>query len=120
MTFTSIEITLARSIRNGTSETPSRVDDAIGSMRSCRAMADLETMTRHDLMRLRADIDRAISTAGERDKRKALQAAENAVREHGFTLAEIAQLTAKGGRGVKRVTSERAARYRNPDNPEQT
>ena len=83
-------------------------------------MADLETMTRHDLMRLRADIDRAISTAGERDKRKALQAAENAVREHGFTLAEIAQLTAKGGRGVKRVTSERAARYRNPDNPEQT
>ena len=83
-------------------------------------MADLESMSRLDLIKLCADLDRAISTAGERDRRKALQAAENAVREHGFTLAEIAQRASKGGRGAKPARSNRPAHFRNADNPEQT
>lgn len=81
---------------------------------------DFETMSREDLMKLRTNIDKAIATAGERDRRNALRAAEAAVREHGFTLAEIADLTARGARGPRRAKADGAARYRNPDHPEQT
>ncbi len=78
-------------------------------------MLDLETMSRQELMSLRANLDKAISTAGERDRRKALQAAEDAVRAHGFTLADVAQLAGAGARGSRRTKTERAAEDRNPD-----
>ena len=97
-----------------------RVDDAAGANRGCRTMVDLETMSREELMRLRANLDKAISTAGERDRRNALKAAEEAVREHGFSLAEIAQLAAGGARATKRPRTSGSVQYRNPDNPEQT
>ena len=63
-------------------------------------------MSRQDLMKLRADLDRAISVAGERDKRNALKAAEAAVCEHGYNLAEIARMTSTGSPGLKRAKSE--------------
>ncbi|EYD74953.1 DNA-binding protein, H-NS family [Rubellimicrobium mesophilum DSM 19309] len=81
---------------------------------------DLESMSRDELMKLRASLDKAISTAGERDRRNALKAAEDAVRQHGFTLAEIADMAPKGGRGMRHAKSSGAAQYRNPDNLEQT
>ena len=83
-------------------------------------MVDLETMSRQDLMKLRTDLDKAISVAGERDKRNALKAAEEAAREHGFSLAEIAKLAAPGARATRRAEVNGSVRYRNPDNPEQT
>ena len=99
---------------------PGRVDGATGANKGYRTMLDFETMSREELMRLRANLDKAISTAGERDKRKALQAAEEAVREHGFSLAEIGQLAAGGARATKRAKTDGSTRYRKPDNPEQT
>jgi DNA-binding protein H-NS len=83
-------------------------------------MLDLETMSREELVSLRANLDKAISTAAERDRRKALRAAEEAVRAHGFTLADVAHLAGAGARGARRTKTERAPAYRNPDNPEQT
>ena len=86
-------------------------------------MFDFETMSREELVRLRANLEKAISSAGERDRRNALRAAEAAVREHGFTLADIAQLAARGAgsaRTARRAKAEGAPAYRNPDNPEQT
>ncbi|EYD75330.1 DNA-binding protein, H-NS family [Rubellimicrobium mesophilum DSM 19309] len=81
---------------------------------------DLEMKSREELMKLRADLEKAISAAGERDRRNALEAAEDAVREHGFTLAEIAELAARGARATRRPRADSAVRYRNRDNPEQT
>jgi len=90
---------------------------------------DYETMSRADLTKLRGNIDRAISSTGDRDKRAALKAAEDAVREHGFTLAELVPLmggAAGSGRGKGRRASGGApkaasdVRFRNPEDHAQT
>lgn len=92
------------------------------------ATIDFETMTRAELIELRGQLDKAISTAGERDRQKALKAAEDLAREHGFTLAELVAGGGKG-RGAGRRGSRSAAssssapsdaKYRNPENPDQT
>ncbi|TNC45043.1 H-NS histone family protein [Rubellimicrobium rubrum] len=86
-------------------------------------------MTRAELVELRGKIDRAIAAAGERDRQRALKAAEDLAREHGFSLAElVGSGTAKGrSAGTKRgpradATSSAPsnAKYRNPDNADQT
>ena len=88
-------------------------------------MTDYDTMSRKELMALRANIDKAIASVGDRERRDALKAAEAAARERGFTLDELVGLMggAKGrGRRAAGASSApaNAARYRNPDNPEQT
>jgi DNA-binding protein H-NS len=86
-------------------------------------MAEYETMSRQELMKLRADIDRAIASVGDREKRAALKAAEAAAREHGFSLTELAaEMGGARGRAPGRAKSEGAApaRFRNPDDPTQT
>jgi DNA-binding protein H-NS len=91
-------------------------------------MTDYETMSRKELMSLRANIDKAIAAVGDRERRSALKAAEAAAREHGYTLDELADLMggSKGrsrraaGAGASSSGPANAPRYRNPDNPEQT
>ena len=89
-------------------------------------MTDLETMSRGDLMKLRANVDRAIATVADRDKRNALKAAEEAARGHGFSLADLMDLMgggrpARAAKGASRSGKPPAeARFRNPDNAEQT
>ena len=95
-------------------------DGVIGGSKGHRTMPDLKTMSRKELMKLRADVDKAISAAGERDRRNALKAAEEAVREHGLTLAEIAPLVAAEPRTRMGAKAEISVRYRNLDDPEQT
>ncbi|ARC36573.1 H-NS histone family protein [Paracoccus yeei] len=74
---------------------------------------DLDKMSLRDLRDLRSKVDKAIATFEDRRKREALSAVENAAREFGFSLAELA--SAKGaGRG--RV----AAKYANPEDPNAT
>jgi len=86
---------------------------------------EYEHMSRKELMQLRANIDKAIATVGDRDKRNALKAAEDAAREHGFTLTELMPLMTQARRGrpgkaMSEVVPGAAPRYRNPDNPDQT
>ncbi len=80
---------------------------------------DLDSLSRADLAKLRADVDRAIAGAAE------------AAREHGFSLAELTGGASPGrATGAKRAgrsgTSDSSspapseAKYRNPENPEQT
>jgi DNA-binding protein H-NS len=91
-------------------------------------MIDLDKLSRDELVRLRADVDRAIASVADREKRAALKAAEEAARERGFSLSDLMGLVAAaGGRGRgRRTASARAesapppARYRNPANPSQT
>lgn len=90
---------------------------------------DLEAMTRAELLELRARVDRAIASAGERDRRRALEAAEAMAQEHGFSLAELVGGEAgsgknRGRRGTRSAGAPSPApsdlRYRNPENPDQT
>ena len=88
-------------------------------------MADYETMSRAELTKLRKDIDRAIATVGDRDKRNALKAAEAAAREHGFSLTDLQAAMAPGkrtrGSAKPEGTDEvRAVRFRNPEDHTQT
>ncbi len=75
---------------------------------------DFSSMSRDELTKLRADIDRAM--------------AEAAAREHGFSLAELTAGTsnghvARGKRGGRSAASASSpptpseALYRNPENP---
>jgi DNA-binding protein H-NS len=88
---------------------------------------DYENMSRKELMQLRANIDKAIASVGDRERRNALRAAEEAAREHGFSLSELMPLMgANPGRGRGRRSGNpapgpaNAPRYCNPENAEQT
>jgi DNA-binding protein H-NS len=93
---------------------------------------DLTTMSREELARLRADIDRAMAGAAERERRAAREAAEAAAREHGFSLADLtAGVGASAGRGKGRksagatstapsASEVREVRFRNPQDHSQT
>ena len=92
------------------------------------ATPDFEAMTRAELVELRGKIDRAIAAAGERDRQRALKAAEDLAREHGFSLAELVGSGTGKGRGAGKRGGRTAAaspalsdvKYRNPDNLDQT
>lgn len=73
---------------------------------------DLDRMSLRDLRDLRNKVDRAITTFEDRRKREALAAVENAAREFGFSLADLAN--AKPGR------NKVAAKYVNPADPDAT
>ena len=88
-------------------------------------MADYDTMTQAELLKLRADIDRAITSAGDRDKRNAVKAADAVAREHGFSLSDLTAAMGAGKRGRGGATTEgaaeaRAVRFRNPEDHTQT
>lgn len=96
---------------------------------------DLKNMTRRQLERLRADIDKALERLADSEKKEALKAAEKAVRAFGFSLDQItggmvkapAEKTpaakkpsrakaAKTGDGRAKV----APKFCNPENPDET
>lgn len=83
---------------------------------------DLKSMTRKELEKLKAQIDKALEKLAAKDKKTALAAAEKAAAAHGFSLAEIT-----GGAVEKKTRKTKAGpktasvpKYRNPDNAEQT
>jgi DNA-binding protein H-NS len=77
---------------------------------------DLNAMSRKDLLKLRSDVEKAIASVGDRERRAALDAAEKVAAEHGFSLSD---LTGIGGRGKGRK-SKGVAKYRNPADHSQT
>ena len=86
-------------------------------------MIDLEGMSRGDLVKLRSDVDRAIAGVADRERRAALKAAEEAARSHGFSLADLAETMSAAGKGRRGSRSDKPAseaKYRNPENAEQT
>lgn len=82
---------------------------------------DLKDMSLKQLERLRADVDKAIQTAKDRDLKAARKAAEEAAAKFGFSLGEITGGAAGGRKSVRRTAaSAGVAKYRNPDDPTQT
>ena len=78
---------------------------------------DLNAMSRKELTTLAANVEKAIASLSDREKKAALEAAERAAAEHGYSLAELAAI---GGKGAKRGKAKTPAKYRNPENPDQT
>jgi DNA-binding protein H-NS len=78
---------------------------------------DLNAMSRKDLLKLKSDVEKAIASVGDRERRAALEAAEKAAAEHGFSLSDLTGTA--GGRGKGRK-AKGPAKYRNPADPSQT
>jgi DNA-binding protein H-NS len=80
---------------------------------------DLKTMTRKELEKLKANVEKALAKLGANDKKAALVAAEKAAAAHGFSLADITGDAAprKAKTGPKKVS---APKYKNPGDASQT
>ncbi|WP_299642642.1 H-NS histone family protein [uncultured Ruegeria sp.] len=76
---------------------------------------NLEQMSRKDLLALRDDVEKALVKAEKRERQEALKAAEKAAAEFGFSLSE---LSGEAPRSLKPTKTK--AKYRNPENPDQT
>lgn len=73
---------------------------------------DLNSMSKSELQKLHKDVGKAIEGYDERERQKALSTLEAKARELGFSLAELT--------GAKKSKTVNPAKYRNPDNPNQT
>lgn len=79
---------------------------------------DLEKLSRGELVQLRADVDAALETLADRERKAALEAAKEAARAHGFDLDELTSGVASKSRS--RSKSKNPPKYRNPSDPKQT
>ncbi len=75
---------------------------------------DLNSMSLDDLKKLQKDVNKAIDGYEDKQRKAALGAVEAAAREMGFTLVELM------GMPGKKTKSVSPAKYRHPENPEQT
>lgn len=73
---------------------------------------DLSLMSKEELLALQKDISKALVNFDKRQKQAALAAAQQAARDHGFSLDEIL--------GQKTPAKAAPAKYRNPENSAQT
>jgi len=78
---------------------------------------NLDKLNRIELETLRGDVDKAIVELRKKEKLDALQAAQKAAAEYGFSLDELT--SKRGGRGAAKGQSA-DPKYMNPDNPTQT
>lgn len=74
---------------------------------------DLHNMPLDALKRLQKDINKAVDSYQDRQRKEAFAAADAAARKLGFTLAELT------GTSVKQTVPV-PAKYRHPESPEQT
>jgi len=81
---------------------------------------EIEKMTRDELLKLRKQVDKAIDTLAERERKAALQAAEEAVKAHGFSLADFGIAGGKARPKGKAAGSKNPPKYRNPHDETQT
>lgn len=77
---------------------------------------DLNTMSRKELEQLRKDVDGAISTRAVTERATAIQDAQRAAAEHGFTLDELFGDMKMG----KKAKSVRPAKFRDPQDSTNT
>ena len=85
--------------------------------------SDLKSMSRKELEKLKANVEKALSTVAEKEKKAALAAAKKAAAAHGFSLDEITgaeQEKPKKRRGPAKAKSPSVPKYRNPDDKNQT
>lgn len=79
---------------------------------------DLKGMSRKELEALRGRVEKALDKVVVQERKAALAAAKEAAAQHGFSLDELT-----GGGGGRRKAGSKAkaaAKYKNPDNADQT
>ena len=89
---------------------------------------NLKGMSRKELEKLRADVDKALEQVSSREKDLAIKAAEKAAAAHGFSLAQLSggEAPAPKKRGRKpgpkagKPMKAGAPRYKNPADASQT
>ncbi len=74
---------------------------------------DLESMSRSELEKLAADVEKAMKTLDTRRKAEARRELEKKAKELGFSFEELASNTAKG-------KTKSPPKYRHPENPDVT
>lgn len=74
---------------------------------------DVNSLSKAELQSLKAEVDKALASIDQRQKAEAKRAAEEAVRQYGFSLDQIL--------GKGRAAKDRLpAKYRNPADPSKT
>ncbi|WP_333713176.1 H-NS histone family protein [Yoonia sp.] len=83
---------------------------------------DLKSMTRKELLRLQANVEKALARLEKQEKQAALVAAEKAAAAHGFTLAEItgASIEKTPRKSATLQKQSGVPKYKNPDDPAKT
>ena len=78
---------------------------------------ELKDMSIKELTKLQDEVSKAIEDAIDRERTQALKAAEKAAAKFGFSLDELSN-----GKKAKtpKKRAKAAAKYRNPNDPEQT
>lgn len=77
---------------------------------------NLDTLDRNELQKLRQQIDKRMDQLAVEEQKAALDAAEKAAAQHGYSLAELTGM--KKARG--KAANVNPPKYRNPENPSQT
>ncbi|MEP3053750.1 H-NS histone family protein [Ascidiaceihabitans sp.] len=83
---------------------------------------DLKSMSRKELEKLKSDVEKALTSLKNKDRRAAQKAAEKAASQFGFTLDELTG-TAKAAPAKKdgrKTPKPSKPRYANPTDPKQT
>ena len=85
---------------------------------------DLKSMTRKELEKLNADVEKELARTIEREKKAALAAAQQAAREYGFTLDDVTgvQKTVRSNK-LRKAASKKTAgapKYQHPEKPSLT
>jgi len=82
---------------------------------------DLKSMTKRELETLRSRIDKQLERMKNSDLKKAMEAAEAAAKQHGFSLSQLTAAgpakAAKSKKAKKPAKAAAAPRYSNPDDP---
>jgi len=82
---------------------------------------DLTTLSKKQLEKLLGDVQKAIRTLEEKEKKEAKKAAERAAAKFGYSLSELTDSTSKrGGRRKSAPKSPGVPKYANPDDPAET
>lgn len=84
--------------------------------------AELKTMSRKELEKHLADVEKALSAAKARDYREAKKAAAKAVAEFGFSLTEISDSDAPKAKTAKIKKTKKPSKpvFANPEDKTQT
>ncbi|MBV7408011.1 H-NS family nucleoid-associated regulatory protein [Maritimibacter sp. DP1N21-5] len=83
---------------------------------------NLKGMSRKELEKLRADVDKALEKVGDEEKRAALEAAQKAAKAFGYSLADLADVKAPRKPASKKADgrSKVAPKFRHPENGDVT
>lgn len=81
---------------------------------------NLNAMSKKELERLKAKIEKALEKNVEKEKKAARDAAEKAAKSFGFSLADLGANAPAPKKAAKKAATKGKAKFRNPDNASQT